>query len=154
MSFVSMPSGSGGDAKGSSPPPEQLYPLVAEVYRTFGPLLDATTKAPLFNDRAYKDANNALKLIQAGLLSDPLDVPLYYQIAVDKQHANLPIYRCARGTNNAEGGVHHSGRRRLPISGGSARHTNARLCDFMLMHNLEVSRCTVRLLTTADIIII
>jgi hypothetical protein len=31
------------------PPPELLYPLVKEVYTTFGPLLDAKTRKPLFN---------------------------------------------------------------------------------------------------------
>jgi hypothetical protein len=43
-----------------------------------------------------------------------------------------------RGTNSVEGGVHHSGRRRLPIAGASARHASTRLCDFVLMHNLVV----------------
>ena len=35
--------------KRTIPPPEQLYPLVKEVYTTFGPLLDAKTRQPLFN---------------------------------------------------------------------------------------------------------
>ncbi len=120
------------------PPPEQLYPVVKEVYAAFGCLLDAKTKQPLFNSRAWRDAGNVLKAIKAGLLSDPPGVPLYFQIGTDKRHGNLPIYRCARGTNNAEGGVHHSGRRHLPISGVSARHASARLRDFVLMHNLVV----------------
>jgi hypothetical protein len=120
------------------PPPELLYPLVKEVYTTFGPLLDAKTRKPLFNSRAWKDAGNVLKAIRAGLLSDPPGIPLYFQMGVDKKHANLPIYRCARGTNSAEGGVHHSGRRHLPISGVSARHASSRLRDFVLMHNLVV----------------
>jgi hypothetical protein len=120
------------------PPPEQLYPLVKDVYAAFGSLLDAKTKQPLFNSRAWKDAGNVLKAIKAGFLSDPPGIPLYFQIGVDKRHGNLPIYRCARGTNNAEGGVHHSGRRHLPISGVSARHASTRLRDFVLMHNLVV----------------
>ena len=127
--------------KRTIPPPEQLYPAVKEVYTTFGPLLDAKTRQPLFNSRAWKDAGNVLKAIKMGLLSDPPGIPLYFQIGVDKKHGNLPIYRCARGTNNAEGGVHHSGRRHLPISGVSARHASARLRDFVLMHNLVVSKC-------------
>jgi len=77
------------------PPPEQLYPLVKEVYTTFGPLLDAKTQKPLFNSRAWKDAGNILKAIQAGFLSDPPGIALYFQIGVDKKHGNLPIYRCA-----------------------------------------------------------
>jgi hypothetical protein len=78
------------------------------VFQTFGPLQDAATNAPLFNARAVKDANNVLKLIQGGLLSDPIGINLYAQMGVDKQNGNLPLYRCWRGTNTAEGGVHHS----------------------------------------------
>jgi len=124
--------------KRTIPPPELLYPLVKEVYLTYGPLLDCKTKQPLFNSRAWKDAGNVLKAIQAGLLSDPPGVTLYFQMGVDKKHGNLPIYRCARGTNSVEGGVHLSGRRHLPISGVSTRHASCRLRDFVLMHNLVV----------------
>jgi len=125
------------------PPPELLYPLVKEVYTIYGPLLDAKTQKPLFNSRAWKDASNVLKAVKAGLLSDPPGVPLYFQIGVDKKHGGLPLYHCARGTNNAEGGVHHSGRRHLPISGVSARHASTRLKDFVLMHNLLVRLNTI-----------
>ena len=121
------------------PPPEILYPAVEEVYETYGPLLDAATNTPLFNRQAWKDAKNILKSIQLGLLSDPPDIALYFCMGVDKRHANLPIYCCARGTNATEGGVHHSGHRQLPISGGSPRHAVARVQDFVLMHNLNVS---------------
>jgi hypothetical protein len=95
--------------KRTIPPPELLYPLATEVYFTYGPLLDSKTNKPLFNPQAWKDAINVLKSIQAGLLSDPPGIPLYFQMGVDKKHGNLPIYQCARGTNNAEGGVHLSG---------------------------------------------
>jgi hypothetical protein len=121
------------------PPPEQLYPAVREVYKTFGPLLDTSTNTPLFNKRAWKDAGNILKSIHAGLLSDPLGVPLYFRIGIDKKHGNLARYRCARGTSNAEGGVHNSGHRHLLILGASPRHASARVRDLVLMHNLLVS---------------
>jgi len=126
------------------PPPEELYPIVKEIYKTYGPLLDAKTGQSLFNSQAWKDAGNILKAIQVGLLSDPPGIPLYFQIGLNKSHGNLPIYRCAQGTNNAEGGVHHSGRRHLPISGVSACHASARVRDFVLMHNLVVGtlNCT------------
>jgi hypothetical protein len=116
------------------PPPELLYPPVHEVYKTYGPLLDSATNTPLFNARAWKDANNTLKSIQAGLLSDLIDVPLYFQIRLDKKHGNLALYRCARGTNNVEGGVHHSGCCHLPISGASLRHASAHVQDFVYSH--------------------
>jgi len=49
--------------------------VVKEVYAAFGCLLDAKTKQPLFNSRAWRDAGNVLKAIKAGLLSDPPGVP-------------------------------------------------------------------------------
>ena len=123
------------------PPPEQLYPAVYEVYMTFGPLKDSSTGLPLFNSKAWKSAHSILKGIQAGLLSDPPGIVLYFQVGLDVKHGGLPIYRCARGTNNTEGGVHHSGRRQLPIAGASPCHASACLLDFVLKHNLLVSPC-------------
>lgn len=79
-----------------------------------------------------------MKSIQAGLLLDLVGVPLYFRIRIDKKHGNLPVYRCAHGTNNAEGGMHHSGCRHLPISGASPIHASARVRDFVLMHHLLV----------------
>lgn len=81
-----------------------------------------------------------MKAIKGGYLSDPPGISLYFQMGVDKEHGNLPIYRCVQGTNSAEGGVHHSIRRRLPISGVSPRHASARLHDYVLMHNLVVRK--------------
>ncbi|KAF7971123.1 hypothetical protein HWV62_21994, partial [Athelia sp. TMB] len=119
------------------PPPEQLYLAVQEIYSTFGPLKDTTTGLPLFGPHQWKDAANILTAIQAGWLSDPPGVTLYYRMGFESK-TGLPLYRCARGTNDAEGGVHHSGRRHLPISGCSPRHASARLTDFVLQHNLMV----------------
>lgn len=120
------------------PPPEKLYPAVQEVYQTYGPLTDAKTKKPLFNTQAWKDAKNVLKAIQFGLLSDPPGVPLYFQIGLDSKNGNLPIYRCARGTNTTEGGIHHSIRECMPKSGVSPHHAAARLSDYVYIHNLVV----------------
>ncbi|KAF8230955.1 hypothetical protein L208DRAFT_1018061, partial [Tricholoma matsutake] len=56
------------------PPPELLYPLIKEVFSSYGPLLDSEKKQPLFNAQAWKDAQNVLKAIQSGLLSDPHNI--------------------------------------------------------------------------------
>ncbi|KAF8056942.1 hypothetical protein FPV67DRAFT_1637573 [Lyophyllum atratum] len=124
--------------KRSIPPPEQLYPLVFEVFRTYGPLKDAKTGSPLFNAAAWKTAKNILTLIQNGSVSDPPGIPLYYCIGVDRNYGGLPVYRCVRGTNMTEGGVHTHLRSRLPTSGVSPRHVLACLLDFILRHNLLV----------------
>jgi hypothetical protein len=120
------------------PPPEQLYDLVEAVFRTYGPLKDAKTGLPLFNSAAWAVSKNILDLVQKGFVSDPPDIALYFQIGVDNLCGGLPIYRCFRGTNNTEGGVHRHLVPRLPKYGVSLRHVHACLQDFILCHNLSV----------------
>jgi hypothetical protein len=119
------------------PPPEILYPLVASVFRTYGPLKDSATGAPLFTPDNWRIAKNILDLIYHGYLSDPPGIPLYTVIGLDSK-SGLPIYCCSRGTNYTEGGVHTHLRSHLPTSGASIRHLHARLLDFVLRHNLLV----------------
>ncbi len=119
------------------PPPELLYSKVAHVFRTYGPLKDAKTGLPLFNKAAWHTAKNILSLVQLGYLSDPPGIPLYYSIGIDTK-CGLPIYRCIRGTNWTEGGVHRHLRTHLPTSGVSPRHMLTCLYDFILRHNLLV----------------
>lgn len=120
------------------PPPHILYPYVANVFRTYGPIIDPETKKPLFTADNWKTAKNVLDLIKNGYLSDPPGVPLYTVTGIDKKAGGLPIYRCARGTNSTEGGVHTHIRSRLPKFGASIRHVQASLMDFVLRHNLLV----------------
>ncbi len=121
------------------PPPEVLYPLVYDVLHTWGALKDAKTGLPLFNASAWQTAKNILDLVRNGYVSDPPGVTLYYCIGLDAEANGLPIYRCIRGTNMTEGGVHTHLRSRLPTSGVSVRHMRACLLDFVLRHNLLVS---------------
>jgi len=121
------------------PPPEILFPHVQRLFLAFGPLRDATTQQPLFNERSWAAAKQILELIRQGFLSDPPGVPLYTVIGTDLKAAHLPIYRCSRGTNFTEGGVHTQLLARLPTSGTSVRHLNACFSDFVLVHNLRVS---------------
>jgi hypothetical protein len=118
------------------PPPEELYPLVAAVFATFGHLKDAKSGLPLFNSSAWAVAKNVLELIQKGFLSDPPGIPLYYKVSVDK--FDLDLYRCIRGSNYPEGGVHRHLLSHLPTSGAGIRHANASLKDFICRHNLVV----------------
>ena len=83
------------------PPPVQLYFAVKEVYDHCADVLDAKTSKPLFDSAAKLQANQNLKLIKEGWVSDPPDVQLYFDIGVDEQ--GLRIYRCVRGTNSVEG---------------------------------------------------
>ncbi|EDR10701.1 uncharacterized protein LACBIDRAFT_324541 [Laccaria bicolor S238N-H82] len=118
------------------PTPHILYPLVAKVFRTYGPIVDPDSQKPLFSSDNWKTAKNVLELIKNGYLSDPPGVALYTAIGIDKKAGGLPIYRCARGTNSTEGGVHAHICSRLPKFGTSIRHLQASLLDFVLRHNL------------------
>lgn len=121
------------------PAPEKLYPLVSRVFRTYGPMIDPTSKKPLFSLDNWKTAKNILDLIRNGFVSDPPGIALYTMIGLDKKNGGLPRYRCSRGTNATEGGVHKHIRERLPKCGTSLRHMQATLYDFVLHHNLHVS---------------
>ncbi|KAJ7205539.1 hypothetical protein GGX14DRAFT_568874 [Mycena pura] len=120
------------------PPPEELYPLVHRVFMLYGPLKDAKTGLPLFNAAAWKIAKNILELVRNGYVSDVPGVVLYYLLGFDAKAGGLPIYRCIRGTNMVEGGVHTHLRAKLPSRGASVRHMVACLLDFVLRHNLTV----------------
>lgn len=121
------------------PPPKILYKYVSNVFRTYGPIRDPDTKKPLFSTDNWKIAKNILDLIRNGYLSDPPGVALYTAIGTDRKAGGLPIYRCARGTNSTEGGVHTHIRSRLPKFGVSPRHLQSALIDYVLCHNLRVS---------------
>lgn len=120
------------------PPPHILYPLVRKVFLTYGTIRDQTTKQILFpTDSQWNAARNILDLIQRGYVSDPPRVSLYTQLGID-QKSGLAIYRCARGTNATEEGVHTHIRQWLPKFGVSLRHVQASLLDFTIRHNLLV----------------
>ena len=122
-----------------TPSPEKLYPLVSCVFHTYGPMIDPVSKKPLFSLDNWKTAKNVLDLIQNGYVSDPPGIALYTMIGLDNKNGGLPRYRCSRGTNATEGGVHKHIRERLPKCGTSLRHMQATLYDFVLHHNHHVS---------------
>lgn len=121
------------------PPPEELYSHVEKVFLTYGPLRDEKTKKPLFSPHNWHAARQILELVRTGSLSDPPNFPLYIMIGLDAKCGNLPVYRCFRGTNFTEGGVHTHLRPNLPSSGASFRHTDCCVADHVLHSNMAVS---------------
>ncbi|EKM73899.1 hypothetical protein AGABI1DRAFT_133904 [Agaricus bisporus var. burnettii JB137-S8] len=112
----------------------EIHPLnffVNIANMSFHPLIK-----PLFSTNNWQTANNVLNLIKNGYLSDPPGIPLYTIIGIDSRNGGLPLYRCARGTNTTEGGVHTHIRSRLPKFGTTIRHVNASLLDYVLRHNI------------------
>jgi len=57
--------------------------LVSKVFTKYGPLKDSITGQPLFSASAWKSAIYILKLIEAGYMSDPPGVSLYYDVGLD-----------------------------------------------------------------------
>ena len=91
------------------PPPSILYWRVRSVFATYGNKKDSVSGAPLFNNRAWKKANNLLKEILLGYASDPPGVSMY-MFKIDKDGEiqqnkyGLPLYYCLRGTGLTEVG--------------------------------------------------
>lgn len=121
------------------PPPETLAPRVAEVLQTYGPLKDAVTGQPLFNDSSWDKARAIIENIKMGYYSDPPGYSFYALVRTDKY--GLDVYRCSRGTNNVEGGIHQNIIRHFGSFNASPRLTVNLLRDYTLTHNLEASEC-------------
>jgi hypothetical protein len=119
------------------PEPEILLPRVTQVLQTFGPLRDSTTGQPLFNDASWEKARAVLENIRLGYYSDPPGVSLYTTHGTDAH--GLKMYRCIRGTNNVEGGVHQNIRLRFGSFNASPHFAVNLLRDYCLSHNLRVS---------------
>jgi hypothetical protein len=118
------------------PPPEILVARVHIVLQTYGPLKDATTGLPLFNDASWDKARCVVENIRMGFYSDPPGINLYTIQRQDKD--GLFIYRCARGTNNVEGGVHQNIIKRFGSYNASPRFAVNLIRDYCLCHNLRV----------------
>ena len=69
---------------------------------------DMKTNVPLFNDEAWKKANNVLKEVLNGNISDHPDA-IYYCQRLDRNgepmtdKMGLELLDCSRGTNGTEG---------------------------------------------------
>jgi len=62
-----------------------------------------------FSKDAQEMSERLLDTARRGFLSDPLGIPLYYRMGIDRD--GLTVYRTIRGTNSVEGGVHMAVRR-------------------------------------------
>lgn len=118
------------------PPPETLYIRVVQVLTAFGPLKDAKTGQPLFNDAAWNKAKNVLEHVRHGYYSDPPGIQLYYVQSRDKD--GLLLYRCCRGTNDVEGGMHRNMISKFGSYNVSAHLAVHLLRDYCLTHNFCV----------------
>ncbi|TFY76543.1 hypothetical protein EWM64_g7467, partial [Hericium alpestre] len=118
------------------PEPETLVSRVFEVLFTYGPLKDAKTGQPLFNDTAWDTVRNVLENIRHGYYSDPPGLSLYFVRGRDKD--GLLLYRSLRGTNHVEGGVHQNIIQCFSAYNASPEFAVNLLRDYFLCHNLRV----------------
>ncbi|KAG7351959.1 hypothetical protein IV203_008007 [Nitzschia inconspicua] len=88
-------------------PTNYLYYRVRAVFVTFGEKKDSKTGKPLFNDDAWKKANNLLGEIKRGFCLDPPGFNFYtYEMTdageIKKDSHGIPLLRCCWGTNLVE----------------------------------------------------
>ena len=89
------------------PPPEEHYRRVRAVFALYGSQVDAKSGRALFNDAAWKKANNVLAEVLEGLAANPPGVQFYYQSLDAKgepafDEHRIPLLDCSRGTNDVE----------------------------------------------------
>lgn len=118
------------------PPAADILSLMDDLFRTHGPIVDPKTGKPLFDDEAWRKARLVKDAIAAGHVSDPINIPLYFEIGLDKD--GLPLYRCSRGTSSIEGGVHQNIIRKFGGFGASPFLLDCMLADYRLRHNIDV----------------
>ncbi|TFY78505.1 hypothetical protein EWM64_g5507 [Hericium alpestre] len=118
------------------PPPEELAPHVLAILQMYGPMKDAVTGQPLFNDATFEAIPPALENLQKGYYSDPPDIPMYMTRGKDAN--SLTLYRCVRGTNNVEGGIHQNLAKHIGSYNTSPRFARNLLHDYCYHHNARV----------------
>lgn len=114
-----------------------LHQRLSAVFQAYGPLKDATTGQPLFNDASWDKVQSILKNVQMGYYSDPPGLRLYTIQGKDKD--GLTVYRCLRGTNNVEGGIHQNIAKQFGSFNVSPCLAVNLICDYCLSHNLRAS---------------
>ena len=118
------------------PHPVELYPKLVEVFKAHMDVVDDSSGLKLFNDEARKQAKCILDLVAKGVISDPHDVQLYFYLSTDSD--GLAIYRCIRGTNSLEGGVHQNIHRNFASFNAGPQLTNCLLNIYAYRHNARV----------------
>jgi hypothetical protein len=118
------------------PPPEILTDRLTKLFQTMGVMECSKTNEKLFSRDNWKESENILNSAARGYLSDPPGESLYYKISVD--HFGLSLYRCIRGTNSVEGGVHQKIRRWFGAFNASPEFGDCVLVEFRTRHNFNV----------------
>lgn len=119
-----------------------MLPILKSLFLSFGPLKCTQSGCTqsgraLFDKLSWKQAQSVLTIVQQGHASDPPGVQLYFKTG-KKDKYGLPTYRCVRGTNSLEGGVHQNLIRKFGSFGSGPELADAMLAEYRLRHDLNV----------------
>lgn len=118
------------------PEPALLHHLLKEFFECWGPIKCSGTNMALFSAESKAQCENILKQVQQGYVSDPAGFSLYVFLCHDKN--GLPIYRCLRGTNSVEGGVHMVILRKFGALNAAPQLADCAVADWRHRHNQDV----------------
>ncbi|KAH8109627.1 hypothetical protein DFH11DRAFT_1474484, partial [Phellopilus nigrolimitatus] len=118
------------------PQKDILFKLLKELFDCWGNVKCSRTGATLFTAECWKKTKGVLEEVSLGYLSDPPGIPLYVLLHGDKNGS--PRYRCLRGTNSVEGGVHMVIRRKFGSLNLSVKGADELMSDVRHRHNLDV----------------
>lgn len=118
------------------PEKEYLATVLDELFQSWGHALCSRTGLPLFNKVTWKKAEGILESVRRGWVSDPPGISLYVKIRTDVE--GLPVYRCLRGTNSVEGGVHMVLMRIFGSLNASVELADSAVADWRHRHNTDV----------------
>lgn len=110
------------------PSPKDLLPVLKSLFLSFGPLKCSKSARTLFDKIAWKQALSVLKTVELGHASDPPGVQMYFKTG-KKDKFGLQLYRCIRGTNSLEGGVHQNLIRKFGSFGAGPKLADAMLTE-------------------------
>lgn len=113
------------------PPPRELLARFDKVIEEFGNCIDNDSREVLLRPKSRKAVRLLRKHIEAGCLSDPDGVAMYYVIGKTKD--GLVNYRCVRGTNDVE--VKYL-QLDLRFTSARCRLYSARICTLTQISNL------------------
>ncbi|KAK7448771.1 hypothetical protein VKT23_013502 [Stygiomarasmius scandens] len=122
------------------PPPEKLVAdleILFDSWKNVKCCALNTKYGSLFaSEASWKAAQALIQTAKLGLLSDPPGFSLYHSVGVDRD--GLTIYRCLRGTNSLEGGVHMTVRRDFGSLRASPELGDSLLANIRHRRNISV----------------
>jgi hypothetical protein len=118
------------------PPPDTLYSVLEELFRSWRDVRCIRTGLPLFTTETKERARGVLEDVRWGWVSDPKGIPMYSRRGVDK--FGFVQYHCERGTSSLEGGTHMVMRRKVGTLHAGIELLDCLMADWRHRHNTMV----------------